>query len=802
MLGQTISHYTIIEKLGGGGMGVVYKAEDTKLKRQVALKFLPPELTRDPDAKERFMHEAQAASSLQHTNICTIHDIDETEDGQMFISMDCYSGETLKKKIEHGPLKIAEAVELTTQIAQGLSKAHANGIVHRDLKPANIMVTEDGVAKILDFGLAKLAGQTKLTKEGVTAGTAAYMSPEQARGETVDHRTDIWSLGVVLYEMLSGQPPFKGEYDLAVIYSIMNESPQKLDGLRSDIPKRLVRIVESCLSKDKLARPQSMREVLQMLGMERKPILLSLAVWRHWSRPLRISFACLSLLIIVMVVWLFRPKVTSVAPSGQSEWRIGLLPFADLTKQEEASDWPMLVQAMMVDHLTGMEEVRVVDPFSLNGLVKSSFADFASASKANLYQTVRQADVSLLVEGTVSRTDTGYVIQCTMVDPLRSEVKLSHLDYFARDRDLPRVVENISNEILSYFNIKILVSDREQDLRPWFKNRTKNLAAVKAFLQACEFKYNMRKGGNNYLREAIKLDSTFIAPRIWLLATLTESGKDQEAEEQYRVLLRLEQNASPLERALIRWSGACLNQDLQAQAQALETALDFSPKNNVLLYLLGRIRYLLGDFKGAAEAIQPAVDMKWRFQPAYYMLGASYSSIKMFREAKAVLEQSLLLEPVYPPTYSVLAALSLLEQDTVKSQQYAKTYFEKETASGKSRDSIYAALGSVLLSHGLYGGSAGYLSRAIDLNPRDPQYHYVIGRAFQGSGLVDSAQAHFYRAVELDPALVDVHIDLGEVYVQKGDTARAIRHYRTYLKNDSTSAQAKEIQQRVSMLER
>ncbi|MCI0559585.1 MAG: serine/threonine protein kinase, partial [Nitrososphaera sp.] len=211
MIGQTISHYKILEKLGGGGMGVVYKAQDLKLDRFVALKFLPPHLSADEDEKKRFIHEAKAASALDHPNICAIYEIDETEDGQMFIAMAYYEGETLKKKIERGPLPIDQTIDLAIQIAQGLAKAHKHGITHRDIKPANVMITNEGVAKIVDFGLAKLAGQTKLTKSGMTVGTVAYMSPEQARGEEVDHRTDIWALGVVLYEMITGQLPFKGE---------------------------------------------------------------------------------------------------------------------------------------------------------------------------------------------------------------------------------------------------------------------------------------------------------------------------------------------------------------------------------------------------------------------------------------------------------------------------------------------------------------------------------------------------------------------------------------------------------------
>ncbi len=270
MIGQTISHYRILEQLGGGGMGVVYKAQDLKLDRPVALKFLPPDLTHDPEAGHRFVHEAKAASAIRHNNICVVYDIDETADGQMFISMECLEGETLKKKIERGPLKIDEAIDICEQVARGLSKAHEQGIVHRDIKPANIMVTTDGVAKIVDFGLAKLSGRTMLTKAGSTLGTAGYMSPEQASGGITDHRTDIWSLGVVLYEMLTGRRPFEGDYENALMYSILNSEPAHITGIRTGIPKELERIVEKCLMKAPGERYQHADElVVDLNGLGR-----------------------------------------------------------------------------------------------------------------------------------------------------------------------------------------------------------------------------------------------------------------------------------------------------------------------------------------------------------------------------------------------------------------------------------------------------------------------------------------------------------------------------------------------------
>jgi len=265
MIEKNILHYKILEKLGEGGMGVVYKAEDTKLHRQVALKFLPSSLTSDNEAKKRFIEEARAASALDHPNVCTIHEINETEDGRMFIVMACYEGLTLSDKIARGQIPIDEIINIAIQVTKGLVKAHQQKIIHRDIKPANIYVTEDGLVKILDFGIAKLIKGSRSTREVLNIGTVAHISPEQIKGDKIDHRTDIWSLGVVLYEMITGQLPFKGEYDQAIIYSILNEDPVALTELQKGVPATLESMVKKALAKNPDERYQSADELLKEL---------------------------------------------------------------------------------------------------------------------------------------------------------------------------------------------------------------------------------------------------------------------------------------------------------------------------------------------------------------------------------------------------------------------------------------------------------------------------------------------------------------------------------------------------------
>ena len=362
MIGKIVSHFKIISKLGEGGMGEVYIAEDTKLQRIVALKFLPPELTRDEQAQKRFVHEARTASALDHPNIGTIYEIGES-DGKFFIVMAYYEGETLKDKIESSRdgLSVEVAIDITIQIAQGLTRAHSKDIIHRDIKPANILMTKEGEIKIIDFGLAKLKGHTMLTKTGTTMGTVAYMSPEQTMGGVVDQRSDIWSLGVMLFEMLTGEQPFKGDYEQAIVYSIMNEQPEFITKIRNEVPMQMEKILEKALVKNPDKRFQSMEEMIEELniaaeeikeGRSRKTSLFKLG-----RKQRKFAYQALVVIIIAIAlgIYFWQSRVAEAAPVS-----IALLPLESFTNEAEQEWFTDSMTDALITDLAKISGIRVI----------------------------------------------------------------------------------------------------------------------------------------------------------------------------------------------------------------------------------------------------------------------------------------------------------------------------------------------------------------------------------------------------------------------------------------------------------
>lgn len=387
-VGDQISKYRIVERIGGGGMGVVYRAEDQRLGRSVALKFISPGFTSDASARARLVREAQAASSLDHSNICTVHEIDEAPDGQTFLVMAYYGGETLKQRIARGGITTEEAVDLAIQIASGLRAAHEAGIVHRDLKPANIILTERGEVKILDFGLAKVAAASAITTEGSVLGTVAYMAPEQLRGEPSDMRSDLWSLGVILSEMVMGRPPFRGEYEQVIAYAIQHVEPD-FDG----VPAPILRILERALAKDRDHRYTSAAEMLadlSQIGSQQKRILQqdalgtksSLGLWRSLGltsslrNRLRWPVAAAGLVAVSLLLWF---AVVGPRPSESTSVITGAAAMHSLTLEQVTA-----AEDLEMHPAFAPDGERLVYSRETNGFMHLFLRDFAAGSDEQL----------------------------------------------------------------------------------------------------------------------------------------------------------------------------------------------------------------------------------------------------------------------------------------------------------------------------------------------------------------------------------------------------------------------------------
>ncbi len=402
--GHRLGQYRLLGTLGSGGMGTVYRAYDARLDREVALKFLPPHLGSQPEARERLLVEARAAAALEHPNVCTIHEIGETTDGRPFIAMACYAGETLKERLERGPVPPAEAVAIAAQIARGLAAAHARGIVHRDVKPGNVMLGADGTVRLLDFGLAKLQDVT-LTGPGITPGTVAYMAPEQVRGDRLDPRTDLWALGVVLYEMLTGKRPFQGGNGQAVRLAILNEEAPPLGRDRTDIPERLARVIERLLRKDPAARYRDAAELLGDLEPAppgaRRPRSAARQRWRARATILGATLA------FVIAAWSVGRQREGRLPEVR---RLAVLPLADLTGDPAREYFVVGMHEALVAELSRVRELTV--------LSRQSTLRY-HGSELPLPAIAGELGVDALLEGSVFLADDSVriTVQLVRADP-------------------------------------------------------------------------------------------------------------------------------------------------------------------------------------------------------------------------------------------------------------------------------------------------------------------------------------------------------------------------------------------------
>jgi len=675
LIGKQVSHFNILSELGAGGMGVVYKAHDTRLKRTVALKFLPANLSSDLEAKQRFIHEAQAASALDHPNICTIHEIGETDDGQSYIAMACYEGISLKERIsgvrakhskqnitqkaESGarnasprqttqPLSIDESINITIQIGKGLQKAHTAGIIHRDIKPANIMISADGTIKILDFGLAKLAGQTRLTKTGSTVGTVAYMSPEQATGDAVDQRTDIWSLGVVLYEMLTGQLPFKGEYEQALIYTILNEEPLPVTVLNEDVPAELEQIVHKCLAKDPQERYQTIDDLLvDFKGFSKEldisfdeslPRLLS----RVWRKKIIKKLTFGATLIIMLAVGYFIIWARVTEPIS-----IAVIGFENQTGDASNNIYSKSIPNLLSTALIESEQFQILPWERMNDLKKQIGKDSVEFIDSELgFQLAKMADFKSIAIGSFAKMGDIFAIDVKIFD-----VKTKDILQTAQSRgngisSILSQIDDLTKQLTTSLG-HISEAEYAQIQRPVMNVTTSNIQAYNFYIRGMEELDKLHyKDSEKYFLKAIELDSTFAMAHL-------ELGNYKKAKKYAEKATRLEQLKINVAYA------AFIEKDWSKGVQIREKIAEQFPTDKDNLFMLGHDYRIDGLYERAEGIFSKALKLDPEYGPVINELAYLYSEIGNYKKSMEYLQLYASVSPGDANPFDTMALVYL-----------------------------------------------------------------------------------------------------------------------------------------------
>ena len=612
MIGQTISHYRILEKIGEGGMSVVYKAEDTTLRRHVALKFPSEQVLADKAKKARFIQEARASAALDHPNICTLYEIDEAQ-GKTFISMAYVEGQSLFEKIVSGPLDLDEAVDISIQAAEGLYEAHEKGIVHRDIKSANIMVTNSGQVKIMDFGLAKLAGETsltRLTQAGAIMGTVDYMSPEQAKGEAVDYRTDIWSLGVVMYEMLTGELPFKGGGGQAVIHSILYDEPKRLRDLRRDVPAALEQTVLKTMQKDPSNRADSMKAVIADLEpLSPKPGLSKEQAVSKRTK-LRTASVIVAALACVGISALLYLRPWAGQEKGLSS--IAVLPFVNMSADPNQEYFCDGMSEELINALSQIKDLRVIartSAFSFKGK-DVTVRDIGS-----------QLNVAAILEGSVRKAEGRLRITVQLIDTTDG----SHLWSGRYDRQMGDVFA-IQDEIT------LAIVDK---LKPKLLGQEKARLAKR---QAIDTEvYNLCLMGRHYLRSKLVSDPN-------------------KASEYYRQALEIDPNCALAYAGLANCYNAFRDHGLLSPKEAMQKAREMAEKAMKIDETLPEAHDALAsvktwfdwDWEGGERHYRRAIELNPGFALALQRYAINLLVRGRFDEAIAQMKLAFISDPLSP----------------------------------------------------------------------------------------------------------------------------------------------------------
>lgn len=842
MLGRQITHYQILEKLGGGGMGVVYKALDTLLERPVALKFLPAHLNTHEATRTRFIHEAKAASALDHANLGYIHEIGESDDGRLFIAMAYYRGETLKKKIEQGPLSIDEALDYAVQIADGLACAHRAGIIHRDIKPANIMVTgptrtrdteattqqvsgsSPGVVKIVDFGLAKVH-DVGLTRTGARLGTVSYMSPEQGRGKEVDHRTDIWALGVVLYEMLTGERPFKGDYEAAVLYAALNSSPPSLSSLRPDLPLSLEQVVLKCLQKEVADRYQDvelLRSDLKRIRQGASPIGAtsrprSSKNWvsgRVWQRPFRRPLLAIPLVlgIVLLALWFSWSDVP-----GQRH--LAVLPFTVIGETTDAQAFSAGLLESLTSKLTQMEQYQG----SLWVVPAAEVTASMTPSDARA-----QLGVTLVVSGSVQMQAERVRLTLNLIDTeSRRQIASEQIDH--RNTEALALQDEAVLMLARMLRVRLKRDEREE----LTAGSTEKAQANAFYLRGWGYLRNYQTVEEvelaiDLFRKAIDVDANFalayagLGEAYWQKFRRTDDVQwVDDAIEHSQYALRLNDRLAPVYITLgIIQSGQGHYEDALASYQQ---ALEIDPFNAEAYRRRAIVYRRQGRLEDAEVAYERAIELKPGYWKGYNSLAVFYYLSGRYAEAIAQYEQALDLAPSNQTLLLNAGAAYWEMEELDKSVQMIEHVLQLNPDDGRAQSNLATAYfyqGRFADAARLYEGdlaqrpqnygAQGFLAdsyywipdrdaattayrKAITLARQhlrvsdDPQVLGSLASYYARLGIRDSALVYLNQIESgLKPEQADVvqAFGVGEVYETLGEREKALRWMESALRRD------------------